>query len=210
MRGRRAGGGAKAVRFCDELEFAFGWISPRRARLHRTSHALADDGRVWVVDPVDAEGVEERIRAIGRPVAVVQLLDRHSRDCAALAGRLAVPHYSLPFEGVPGTPFEVVPIVRRRLWREVALWWPTRAVLVCADALGTAPYYRGPGEQLAVHPLLRLTPPRALAAFAPRHVLVGHGEGVHGDGAAAAVEDALASSRRRAGRWAWRLVKEER
>jgi hypothetical protein len=210
MAGTRADRGTKAVRFCDELGFAFGWISARRARLHRASHALADEGRVWIVDPVDGEGVEERIRALGDPAAILQLLDRHSRDCAALAARLAVPHYALAFDHVPGAPFKVVPIVRRRLWQEVALWWPARSVLVCADALGTAPYYRGPGERLAVHPLLRLTPPRPLGAFAPRHVLVGHGEGVHGDGAAAAVRDALASSRRRAGRWAWRLAKEER
>ena len=205
-----ADGGTKAVRFCDELEFAFGWISPSRARLHRASHALAVDGRVWILDPVDGEGVDERIRALGDPAAVVQLLDRHSRDCAALAARHAIPHYAPPFDRVPGAPFEVVPIVRRRLWWEVALWWPARAVLACADALGTAPYYRGHGEPLAVHPLLRLTPPRRLGAFEPRHVLVGHGEGVHGDGAAAAVRDALASSRRRTGRWAWKLVKEER
>jgi hypothetical protein len=154
--------------------------------------------------------VEERIRALGDPVAVVQLLDRHGRDCAALAARLDVPHQALPFDGVPDAPFEVVPLVRRPLWRELALWWEERAVLLCADALGTAPYYRGPSDHLAVHPLLRLTPPRRLAAFAPRHVLVGHGEGVHGDEAETAVRDALDSSRRRAARWAWRLVKEER
>ena len=205
-----ADGARQAVRFCDELEFAFGWIAPSRAPIDRASHALADDGRVWIVDPVDGEAVDERIRALGDPAAVVQLLDRHSRDCAALAARLEVPHYAPPFGGVPGAPFEIVPVVRRRLWWEVALWWPARAVLVCADALGTAPYYRGPGERLAVHPLLRLTPPRRLGAFEPRHVLVGHGEGVHGDGAAAALRDALALSRRRTAQWAWRLVKEER
>lgn len=200
--------GTDAVRFCDELGFAFGWISPSPARLERTSHALAHDGRVWLVDPADGEGVEERIRALGDPVGVVQLLDRHSRDCAALAGRLAVPHYRPPLDRIPGAPFSIVPVVRRRLWREVALWWAARAVLVCGDALGTAPYFLGPGERLAVHPLLRLTPPRPLAAFAPRHVLVGHGEGVHGDEAAVAVREAVSSSRRRLGRWLRRVAKE--
>lgn len=200
----------EAVRFCDELGFAFGWISPSPSRLERASHALADDGRVWIVDPVDGEGVEERIRALGDPAAVVQLLDRHDRDCAALASRLAVPHYAPPFADVPLAPFTIVPIASRRLWREVALWWPARAVLVCGDALGTARYFLGPGERLAVHPILRLTPPHELAALAPRHVLVGHGEGIHGDAAAAAVREAVTSSRRRLRRWLWRLVKEER
>ena len=203
----RAGG---AVRFCDELDFAFGWITPSPPHLERASHALADDGRVWIVDPVDGEGVVDRIHALGDPAAVVQLLDRHDRDCAALASRLGVPHYAPPFADLPDAPFTVVPVMRRRLWREVALWWPARSVLVCGDALGTAPYFLGPGERLAVHPLLRLTPPRRLAALAPRHVLVGHGEGVHGDAAAAAVTEAVASSRRRLRRWIWRLVKEER
>ena len=199
-----------AVRFCDELDFAFGWISPSPSHLQRASHALADDGRVWIVDPVDGEGVVDRIRALGDPRAVVQLLDRHDRDCAALASRLRVPHHAPPFADLPHAPFTVVPVVSRRVWREVALWWPARAVLVCGDALGTAPYFLGPGERLAVHPLLRLTPPRELTALAPKHVLVGHGEGVHGDTAAAAVTEAVTSSRRRLRRWIWRLVKEER
>lgn len=38
---------------------------------------------------------------------------------------------------VPDWPFEIVPLVRRFRWDEVALWWPERRVLVCADALGT-------------------------------------------------------------------------
>jgi hypothetical protein len=70
-------------------------------------------------------------------------------------------------------------------------------VLVTADALGTVPHYFAlGGERLGVHPLLRLTPPRVLEGFAPAHVLVGHGEGVH-EGAAAAVREAIAHSRRR-------------
>jgi hypothetical protein len=184
------------TRFCDELDFGFGWIEEEA--LERTGHALLADGGVWVVDPFEAPGVEERIRALGEPRGVVQLLDRHTRDCAALAARLGVPHLELP-AAVPA--FEVVPIARSRFWREVALWWPERRVLVCADALGTTAYYRAGGERLAVHPLLRLRPPRALAALEPLHVLCGHGEGVHEE-AAAAVREALATARRRLPR-AW-------
>jgi hypothetical protein len=199
----------RRVRFCDELEVGLGWISPAPARLERAAHALADAGRVWLFDALDGDGVEGRVHALGEPAAVVQLLDRHDRDCAALAARFGVPHVRPPFADLPGTPFEVVPIARRRLWWEVAIWWPERAVLVCGDALGTAPYYRGPGERLAVHPFLRLTPPRRLRGLSPRHILVGHGEGIHGDEAVPALERALASSRRGAGRWAVRVVKEE-
>jgi hypothetical protein len=183
------------VRFCDEAEWGFGWLQDEWMR--RCSHALRAEGRVWVFDPVEGPGVEERIRDLGEPVGVIQLLDRHGRDSAALAARLGVPRYETPFEGVRGAPFDLVPIVRNHLWREVALWWPEERVLLCGDVLGTVGYFVAPGERLGVHPLLRLTPPKALTRFAPRHVLCGHGAGVHGEEAAPAVEEALATARRR-------------
>ena len=45
--------------------------------------------------------------------------------------------------------------------------------------------------------MLRLTPPRRLAAYEPVHLLTGHGTGMHGPGTAAALADALDGSRRR-------------
>ncbi len=183
-------------RFCDELEFGFGW-EVEDELLHRTSHALLADGGVWVIDPVDAPEAIERARRLGEPRAVVQLVDRHNRDCAAVAERLDVVHYRVPFFGVPYSPFEVVAIADTRLWQETALWWPEQRVLVCGEALGTLAYFLAPGDRLGVHPLLRATPPRILAAYDPLHILVGHGEGIHGEEAIPALEHALASSRRR-------------
>ena len=185
------------VRFCDEFECGFGWITGEPAWLRRASHALAVDGRVWLTDPLDGEGVEERVRALGEPAGVIQLIDRHNRDSELVAERLGVPLHRVPFGGVPGSPFVTLGVLRLPAWREVALWWPERRVLVCADALSTLRPYRAPGEMLAVHPFLRLTPPRKLARLAPEHVLVGHGEGIHGNDAADALERALAGSRRR-------------
>jgi glyoxylase-like metal-dependent hydrolase (beta-lactamase superfamily II) len=95
-----------------------------------------------------------------------------------------------------------LPLLRRRWWHEVALWYPEQRTLVCADAVGTVQYYRAPGERLGVSPLLRLTPPRRLLAVEPDHVLVGHGEGIHQD-AAAALREALTLARRRTPSWAW-------
>jgi hypothetical protein len=180
------------VRVCDELEDgSFGWIEP--GFLRRCSHALAVDGRVYVIDPVDEDGLDERINAAGEPAGVIQLLDRHNRDCTELARRLAVP---LHYLAAPA-PFVAIPLATPPRWNEIALWWPERRVLVCADALGTAAdYFRTPGERLGVHPLLRLTPPRRLGRLDPEHVLVGHGEGVH-EQATAALREALATSRRR-------------
>jgi hypothetical protein len=199
------------VRLCDEAPWGFGWV--QEERMARCSHALRAEGRVWLFDPVDGPGIDERIRALGEPAGVIQLLDRHRRDCAALAARLGVPHYVVPFQGVPGAPFDPTPVARHRLWREVALWWPEERVLLCGDALGTVGYFVAPGEKLGVHPLLRLTPPKALGRFAPHHVLCGHGEGIHGEPAAPALEEALRSARRRlpaVWRYGWRQAKGDR
>src|SRR5207244_1482518 len=80
-----------------------------------------------------------RVRELGDPAGVVQLLDRHGRDCRAVAEQLGVPHFEVPDETPAGAPFEVLPLLRRRWWHEVALWFPQERTLVCADAVGTAP-----------------------------------------------------------------------
>jgi hypothetical protein len=160
----------------------------------RTSHALVDNARVWLVDPVDEPAVMERVAALGEPVAVLQLLDRHNRDCAALAARLGVPHLRVPAT-LPDTPFEAVPLVNARLWREVALWWAARRTLVVAEALGTSPAYAPSAAGAGVSIGLRLRPPRRLAAYQPEHLLVGHGAALHGPSAEAALTEALARSR---------------
>jgi hypothetical protein len=121
-----------------------------------------------------------------------------------------VPLIETPSGGVPGTPFGTMPLVSRRRWREVALWWPERRALAVADALGTAPYFTAPGERLGVHPLLRLTPPRGLLGLEPEHLLVGHGAPLHGPEVPALLRRALTRSRREIPRWlaglprAWR------
>lgn len=182
-------------RFCDESADGFSWVADDT--MQRCSHALLVEGQVWVIDPVASPEAEERILALGTPAGVVQLLDRHNRDCAGVAERLGVPHLPLP-EALP--PFEVVSVVDVRRWRERALWWPERRTLVVAEAVGTNTWYVSPGERLAVHPLLRLTPPHRLAAFDPEVILVGHGEGMTEDGAAE-LRRALRTARRGIPRW---------
>jgi hypothetical protein len=190
------------VRFVDEIGFAFGWIAPEPRFMQRASHAVAANGRLWLIDPVADERTLERARELGDPAGVVQLLDRHGRDCRAVAEQLGVPLYEVPEQPPAEAPFEVLPLLRLRWWHEVALWYPEQRTLVCADAVGTAQYYRAAGERLGVSPLLRLTPPRRLLAVEPEHVLVGHGEGIHED-AAAALREAVRLARRRAPSWAW-------
>lgn len=199
-------GSVGGVRFVDEIGFAFGWIAPEPRFMQRTSHAVASHGCVWLIDPVADGSALRRACELGEPAGVVQLLDRHRRDCRAVAAQLGVPHYEVPDQPPAGARFEVLPLLRRRWWHEVALWYPQERTLVCADALGTALYYRAPGERLGVSPLLRIAPPRRLLAVRPEHVLVGHGEGIHDD-AAAAMREAVTFARRRTPSWAWAALR---
>ena len=85
---------------------------------------------------------------------------------------------------------------RWKRWQEIALWWPDQRALVVAEAIGTNPFFTGGRGAAGVHLFLRLTPPKVLARFEPEHLLVGHGEGVHGPDAATALHEAIRLSRR--------------
>ena len=175
----------------DEWEHGFGWMQDEP--MQRTSHALVVDGRVWLIDPVDDPELEERVRALGEPAGVLQLLDRHNRGCAAWAERLDVPHLRCWRDEAP---FAALPVRDNRWWREVALWDRATRTLVVADALGTNHYFRAPADRIGVHPLLRPLPPRSLAGLQPARILCGHGAGMT-EGAAAALAEALRTARRR-------------
>jgi hypothetical protein len=174
------------VEAVDEFHAGFGWIADEF--MERCSHALVADGRAWLIDPLEAP----RIDALDNVGGVIQLLDRHNRDCAALASRFGAAHHRVPQDSIG--PFQFLTIRMGRGWREVALWWPGERVLVCADALGTARYFRAGRERLGVHPLLRLRPPRL--SVQPEVILCGHGPGVLTD-ADGALREALSTSRRR-------------
>jgi hypothetical protein len=178
--------------FCDEFDGGFGWVVDEF--MERCSHALVVGDRVWLVDPVDGPDVEERVRGAGTPAGVIQLLDRHGRDCVELAGRLGVSHHVVPEERLG--PFEFLPISKKRRWQEVALWWPEQRLLGCADVLGTARFFRAGEERLAVHPIFRFRPPRQLGSLQPDAILCGHGEGIF-EAADAALGEALSTARRR-------------
>jgi hypothetical protein len=159
----------------------------------RSAHAVRDGERVWLIDPFEDAPALEAAAALGQPAAVIQLLDRHQRDGEAIAARLGVPLLRLPTT-LPDTPFEVVSVVARPWWREIALWWPAQSALIVAEAVGTGPLFRL-GRPLGVHPLLRALPPRAaLGGYAPERLLVGHGPALE-SGAGPALREALAAAR---------------
>jgi hypothetical protein len=207
------GTGATDFEEIDRFDGGVGWLAYPDERMQRASHALATDEGVWLVEPVDAEGIDDRIAEVGEVAGVVVLLDRHKRDAAAFATRhnasVHIPSWMSGVAGDIDAPVErfdgelgetgyCLRMVATPLWQEAALYHDDEGTLVVAEALGTASYMRTDTERLGVHPALRLFPPReSLQEFAPQRVLMGHGAGVH-EHANAALGTALSGSRRRA------------
>ena len=52
----------------------------------RTSHAFEDDG-VYLVDPLDAVNLDEKLKEFGEVKGTVVFLDRHQRDSEELADK---------------------------------------------------------------------------------------------------------------------------
>jgi hypothetical protein len=166
------------------------WTEP--GFMLRTAQALRSEDRVWLVDPFDDGPALREVESLGTPAGVFQLLDRHNRDCEAIAARLGVPLLRLP-DRTPDTPFEAVPVLSRPGWHEVALWWERERALIVAEAVGTAPLFTL-GRRVGLHPMLRLRPPtRALTVHSPERLLVGHGAALE-SGAASAIQEAVDGS----------------
>lgn len=195
----------------DRWEGGTTWIAHPEESMQRASHALVVDGEVWLVDPVDADGLDEHLAALGDLAGTVVLLDRHKRDADAIARRHDVPVYVPEWmDGVAGEmtapverfgttlaeTYSVYRIMDSRFWQEAALYDDEEGTLVIPEAVGTASYFRTGDERIGVHPMLRLRPPRRLREFSPERVLVGHGEPLRSD-AADALDSALDGARRR-------------
>ncbi|WP_423744802.1 hypothetical protein V5735_01800 (plasmid) [Haladaptatus sp. SPP-AMP-3] len=194
----------------DRWDGGVGWLAHPEETMERASHALSIDGDVWVIDPVDAPGIDDLFAEFGTVAGVVVLLDRHTRDAKEIAQRHDVPVY-LPtwvrrsVSGVPVRRFEttlaatglrVLRLVDNPAWQEAALYDETNGTLVVPESVGTADYFRTGRERLGVHPMIRLLPPSELRGLTPERVLVGHGLGIFDD-ATVVLADALDGSRRR-------------
>ncbi|PSP82831.1 hypothetical protein BRC83_08445 [Halobacteriales archaeon QS_1_68_17] len=208
----KATGNASEFEEIDRWEGGFGWIAHPEEDMRRASHALLDAGDVWVVDPVDAAGLDGLLAEEGEVAGVVVLLDRHKRDAAEVARRhdvsVHVPSWmngvadalDAPVEYLHAelgdTGYELHRLVDNAFWQEAALYHGGDGTLVVPESLGTAPFFLAGEERLGVHPVLRISPPGVLRQFAPERILVGHGHGVR-DRTTEALRDALDGSRRR-------------
>jgi hypothetical protein len=177
--------------------------------MQRAAHAVESDDGLWIVDPVDAAGVDELLEEYAEPAGVAILLDRHKRDSAAIANRHDVPVYvpewmsgvtdeiEAPVRRFGGrlAGFEVLRLVDNPLWQEAVLF--DGETLVVPEALGTVEYFCAPDETLGVHPMLRAFPPKRLRQYAPERLLVGHGSGISED-VGPAIREAVDRARRTA------------
>jgi len=208
----KSSGAPTEVREIDRREHGVGWLAYPDERMQRASHAVEIDGGVWLVDPVDFDGLDDLVTEFGEVAGVVTLLDRHKRDAAAVANRhdvaVHVPEWmdgvvedlDAPTERVRSelgdTGAGVHKVVDNRFWQEAAIMIEDQGTLVVPEAVGRAEYFLHSTENLGVHPALRLKPPKRLRRFSPDRVVVGHGDGVH-ENATAALHDAVANSRSR-------------
>ncbi|MFC7136503.1 hypothetical protein ACFQRB_08185 [Halobaculum litoreum] len=207
---RRAGEGDP--RFVDRWDDGFGWVAHPDEEGVRTGHALRGDDGVWLVDPLDAPGLDDRVAALGEVAGVVVLSSYHARDAGVLAERHGVPVHlpewmdrvarrvDAPVERFAESFGDPAVRVRRfeplSMWREAVAFREADGTLVVPDLLGTGPGYRVGDERVGVVLSHRLAPPRSLADLDPDRILFGHGEGVFED-AGEALTDALAGARRR-------------
>lgn len=196
----------------DRFDGGVGWIAYPGETLQRASHALATDDGVWVIDPVDVPDLDDLLAEFGDLRGVVLLLNRHKRDCAAVARRhdvsVRVPSFMKGVAGELDAPVELIrhdlgdtgyavhEAIDNPFWKEAVMYSEDREVLVVPEAVGTTEYFRTGDERLGVHPMLRLRPPTKLGRFDPERILVGHGPGVHED-ATAALEESLSGARSR-------------
>lgn len=201
--------GSGNLRVIDKHEHGAGWIAYPDETMQRASHAIERDGDVWVIDPVDAEGLDDLLAEYGEVAGVIILLDRHKRDSSAIAERhgvsVHVPTWMSGVEKDIDAPvekfsdevagFEVHRLVDNPAWQEAVLF--DGETLVVPEALGTVDYFTAPGEHVGVHPMLRLLPPKALKKYDAQRLLVGHGEGLDED-VPEAIRAALSGSRTRA------------
>lgn len=202
----------------DRFDGGVGWMIHPDETMERTSHALQTDAGVYLVDPLDCEGLDDELASLGDPAGVVVLCGFHTRDAGPIARRHDVPVYVpdwvtrvperlpadveqrelAPGDHLPGSEYELREVVRSRLSSEGVLWHPEHRTLVVGDILQAAEWQLAGDERIAVITAWRLLPPHeALGPLSPQRILTGHGEGIFED-ADEALQTALDESRRNA------------
>lgn len=202
----------------DRFDGGVGWMVHPEETMERTSHGLQTGAGVYLVDPLDCEGLDDELAALGDPAGVVVLCGFHTRDAGPIARRYEVPVYVpdwvtrvpdrlpdnverrdlAPGDTLPGSDYELREVVTSRISSEGVLWHPEDGTLIVGDILQATAWQLGGNERVAIITAWRLLPPReALGEFTPQRILTGHGEGIFED-ADEALRTALEGARRNA------------
>lgn len=195
------------------FEEGVGWIAHPDEDGWRASHAICGKDGVWVIDPLDAPGVDDLLSELGEVAGVAVLSDYHSRDASTIAERhgvsVHVPRWmdrvaariTAPVErcawSLGDSGFDIQRFVPFPGWSEAFAYRESDQTLYIPETLGTAPLYTVGAERIGVYLLCRLFPPQNLLIDTnPERILVGHGEGIL-ENAETALTDALNNARRR-------------
>ncbi|MFH5840683.1 hypothetical protein [Haladaptatus sp. CMAA 1909] len=205
---------ADGVRVIDRWDGGVGWLAHPEEEGKRASHAVrGPDAGVWLLDPLDAPGVDALVSDLGEVVGVAVLSNWHARDAGAFARRhdvpVTVPRWLDRIEELVDAPVERFGTKLgdsgfrlRRLdplpgWREAIAYRERDATLYVPDVLTTLPPWTVGDERMALGLPHRLRPPKsAFADLEPERVLFGHGAGIFED-STTALTTAFSGARRR-------------
>lgn len=204
---------ATDIQIIDRWNSGFGWLAHPEEEGRRASHAISGEDGVWVVDPVDAPGLDELLEELGEVTGVIVLCSYHTREADILADRHDVPVHiprwmdrvanrvDAPIEQCETTfgdsGFEIYRFEPLSLWQEAVAYREADGTLVVPDLMGSGPGYTVGRERVGLVLSHRLFPPKdRLGGLDPERILFGHGEGIF-ENAGTALDTALSDARKR-------------
>lgn len=197
----------------DRWEGGVGWIAHPEEDGERASHALLGDDGVWIIDPVDAPGIDDLIAEYGDVEGVAVLSNYHARDAGQVASRhgvsVHIPRWMTRIPDRVDAPveqegailstagFETIRVKPLSMYQGAIAYREEDGTLIVPDLLSSGSGYPVGTERIGVMLGMRLFPPRDLFdGIEPERILFGHGEGVFEE-ADEALETALVGARRR-------------
>lgn len=211
---------ADDLRVVDRWDGGVGWLAHPDEEGERASHCVTgaragSDGEnaVWLLDPLDAPGLDDLLDDHGAVAGVVVCSNYHARDAGALARRHGVAVHVPAWDAMDRVVERVdAPVERftggvagfdaRRVdplpgWTEAVLYRERDGTLYVPDVMSGSGKFATGGERIGLFLLSRLRPPRhAVGDATPERILFGHGRGVFAD-PATALDDCIAGARRR-------------
>ncbi|MFC6875402.1 MBL fold metallo-hydrolase [Halobellus marinus] len=152
----------------DRWDGGIGWLAHPNETGRRTSHAVVGaDGGVWVIDPLDAPGIDEELSALGNVRGVLVCSNYHVRDADRFAARHDVPVYCPSWlsravskldsptdsetDTVGTSGFELRRCRPFPGWSEVVAYRESDETLYVPDVLGTTPLFTVGAERLGMY-----------------------------------------------------------